>query len=367
MTVVSERPEARVTPRIIGWWLMICALLVLIMVAKGGWTRLTDSGLSMVEWQPLTLLPPLSDQAWHDEFEKYRAFPEYQKINRGMSLDDFKAIYWPEYIHRLWGRVIGLAFAIPFAFFLWRRMVDRALACKLAGLFVLGGMQGLMGWVMVQSGLVDRPDVSQYRLVAHLGLAALIYALMIKLALSILAPVGAGVVHPLRAVARALVAGVALVMAAGGFVAGLDAGLIYNTFPTMNGAWVPQGLMMMEPWWRNLFENVTTVQFNHRVLAIALTIAVLAFAAVGWSRLSAGAARSWVLAFAAAVLVQAGLGIATLLAHVPVSLGVLHQVWAFVLLSVGIATTHHLGQVPRAAIAHQTAPAMGEQHEPNPS
>ncbi|NQV82151.1 MAG: COX15/CtaA family protein, partial [Alphaproteobacteria bacterium] len=233
----------------IGWWLLGVCGLIFAMVVLGGVTRLTDSGLSIVDWRPLMgVLPPLDDETWRALFERYQAYPEYQKINVGMSLAGFKSIFWFEYAHRALGRIIGVAFLVPFLFFAFTGRVERALVPRMVSLFVLGALQGLLGWFMVKSGLVDRPDVSQYRLTAHLGLAVLIYGVMLWTALSVLAPVPVAPNRAaLRKVLRLLVPWVFLVVLSGGFVAGTDAGFAYNTFPLMDGRFVPLGLFDQSP------------------------------------------------------------------------------------------------------------------------
>jgi cytochrome c oxidase assembly protein subunit 15 len=342
--------------RAVARWLYLCAAMVFAMVVIGGITRLTESGLSIVEWQPLVgAIPPLSEADWQALFQKYRLSPQFQQVNRGMELVEFKAIFWWEYIHRLWGRLIGVAFLLPFLWFLWRGGVKGALAWRLAGIFALGGLQGAMGWYMVASGLVDRPEVSQYRLVAHLGLALLIYALLLWQAMALRHPAKwhpasaatAGSPEPsqaaatggndrqsrLRHGATALLVLIVLTMLAGGFVAGLDAGMIYNTFPLMEGRIVPPDYGAMAPWWRDWFENRATVQFHHRVLGIATLLGVLA--CVPWMAGHAAARRAAVI-LALLALLQVALGIATLLLVVPVPLAALHQAGAMALLTAAL-------------------------------
>lgn len=326
--------------RIIGLWLLLMGGMVILMVVLGGLTRLTNSGLSMVEWRPITgWLPPLSHAAWEQAFAAYRAFPEYQKLNVGMTLTEFQGIYWLEYVHRLWGRLIGVAFALPLIFFLLRRWVDRALGWKLLGLFVLGGLQGALGWYMVKSGLVDRPDVSQYRLTAHLGVALAIYGSLLWVAMGLLA----GTTRPSPAAppavalrAKAVAALVLLTILSGGFVAGLDAGFAYNTFPLMDDELIPSAIFALSPWWRSLFEDVTTVQFMHRLLAITTLVGIIGFR---WSLvgtpLSAQARRA-VNTLALWAPVQVGLGIATLLSYVALPLAALHQASALVLFTLAL-------------------------------
>lgn len=329
--------------RQIGVWLLFVALLVFCMVAIGGYTRLTNSGLSMVEWRPATgWLPPLTETAWQQAFDDYRQFPEYQKINRGMSMAEFQAIYLVEYAHRLFGRGLGLAFGLPFLFFLLTRRLDRPLTIRLTLLLLLGAGQGALGWFMVKSGLVDRPDVSHYRLTAHLGLAVVIFGLLLWTAFQLLVRPQPVAGPGLRRWAWIFAALVFVQILAGGLVAGLNAGLAYNSFPTMNGQWVPDGVLAMQPAWLNVFENATTVQFNHRIIAYLL-IAVAAFLWWRMQRASLGrAAQGALYLLLASLAAQVVLGIATLLAMVPVSLGVIHQVGALVVFAAALHFAYRL-------------------------
>ena len=340
-TTLPDAPS-RTAPdrsRAVGLWLIACAVLVYAMVVVGGVTRLTGSGLSMVRWHPVSgVLPPLGADAWQREFDAYRASPEYRLVNRGMSLAEFKRIFRMEYAHRMLGRGVGIAFLVPFIAFLAMRAIPPGMAPSLAGVFVLGGAQGLLGWYMVQSGLVDEPRVSQYRLAAHLSLAVVIYVWLLALALRSLGPRGserdaAVRLRPLRRLALAAGVSVFVTLVMGAFVAGLKAGYLHPTFPTMSGYWVPPGMLEASPWWRNLFENPVTAQFAHRVLAFASCIAVVA----AWvASLGAGVPRGvrlWAHASLAAVAVQVGLGIATLLLHVPVPVAAGHQAGAIALLT----------------------------------
>jgi cytochrome c oxidase assembly protein subunit 15 len=323
--------------RRIAAWLLVCCLMIYAMVVLGGVTRLTGSGLSMVEWDPIFgIVPPLGQEDWEATFELYRKSPEYRHINVGMDLEGFKRIYWFEYSHRLLGRTIGTVFLVPFLYFLARGWIRRPLVYRLAALFVLGGLQGLLGWYMVKSGLVDNPHVSQYRLTAHLGLAILIYAWMLHVALGLWfgarqpAQIGA---WPRRTIRFLLVLGFITILS-GGFVAGLKAGHAYNTFPLMDGHWIPQVMFMQEPLWRNFFENIATVQFNHRLLA-TLVFTVVCLLWLGTLRSDPGThMRAGLHALLAAALLQVSLGISTLLLHVPVTLAALHQAGAVLLLSV---------------------------------
>jgi len=322
-------------------WLGSVIALIFAMVVVGGATRLTGSGLSITEWKPiLGAIPPLSAADWQEAFDKYRQIPQYQLVNKGMSLAEFQFIYWWEWAHRFLGRFIGVAFAIPFLAFAAAGYIRRDLAPSLVALFALGALQGFMGWYMVQSGLVDRVSVSQYRLAAHLGLAAIIYAAMIWVAL--------GVGQPARAIKRSwawLSAAGLLVFSfvqivLGAFVAGMKAGFAYNTWPLMDGAWIPDGLFVMQPWHVNLFENALTVQFNHRIAAYLLFAWAIVHAAAMVRAKRAGQVSA--LALAGAVTLQAALGVWTLLAQVPLSLGLVHQAGAFVVLAIAVYHLHRL-------------------------
>ena len=312
------------------------------MVVLGGVTRLNHAGLSMVDWHPLVgILPPFGDEAWQALFADYKRFPEYQSINRGMTLAEFKQIFWLEYAHRLLGRVVGIVFILPFVWFLIRRAFDRRLAAKVLAIGVLGGLQGLLGWYMVQSGLVDRPDVSPYRLAAHLGLAVLIYGCLIWVAVGLLSGGGVERIRPAGRWRGALWGATALLfltILSGAFVAGNDAGLAYNTFPLMAGAIVPPDLFLIEPAWRNFFENVPLVQLDHRLLAILTALVVILIWAAALRYLGPMPARAALHAAAAAVLCQFGLGIATLLTFVPVPLGAAHQIGAMAVFTAVLVT-----------------------------
>jgi len=319
-------------------WLLACCALVFAMVVVGGATRLTHSGLSIVEWQPLLgTLPPLDDAQWAETFEKYKLTPEFKLRNHDMDVAGFKTIFWWEYFHRLLGRLIGVAFFLPFLYFLGRGRLDRPLAWKLAGIFLLGGLQGGMGWYMVKSGLVDDPRVSQFRLTVHLGLALLILAAMFWVAHSILRPAPSGAPGGLRRLGLALAVVVFALALTGGLVAGIRAGFAYNTWPLMNGHWVPPEILMIEPWWRNFGYNMATVQFVHRTLALAVLAGAWLLAWRVWSAPAAGAeARLAAGTLAAVTLAQVVLGIATLLMAVPVGLGTAHQGGAVVVLTAAL-------------------------------
>ena len=334
-------------------WLYAVAALVLAMVLVGGATRLTESGLSITEWRPVMgALPPLGEAQWQAEFQKYQAIPQYKALNQGMSLDAFKTIFWWEWTHRLLGRVIGVAFLVPFLWFLWRGFIGPGLRGRLWFIFGLGVLQGAVGWWMVASGLAERIEVSQYRLATHLVLACVIYAAMIWTAQrlgerpAMPAPIplplaGKGGVGALiRLGATALLILVLAQIYLGAIVAGLRAGYIYNTWPLIDGAFVPDAtqLFLITPAWRNFFENTLMAQFNHRMLAYGIFICALLHAFdVGRT-----VKKGWVLTsanvLALAVTLQAALGIATLLQRVPLSLALAHQAMAMLVLT--IATTH---------------------------
>jgi len=341
----AEHPAHR-DARAVAVWLLGVAALVWIMIAIGGATRLTGSGLSIMEWAPLSgTLPPMSEAEWNRLYELYRTIPQYQLVNAGFGLDGFKEIFWLEWIHRLWGRLIGLAYAAGLAWFWIRGRIPAGAKPRLLLLLALGGLQGAVGWYMVASGFdADRTAVSPYRLVIHLGLALLIYGALLWTALGLLRPVADAPpeARPVRSMVRVSFWCLVLAMLAGGFVAGLRAGLTYNTFPLMDGRLVPEGYLDLSPVWRNLVANIVAVQFNHRVLA---TLAGLVAAGAVWAalrRLSAGFARHAVFALGGAVALQYALGVATLLHAVPVSLGTLHQTTAVLVLTTALVALHAL-------------------------
>lgn len=320
-------------------WLYLLALLVLLMVAVGGITRLTDSGLSITSWKPISgAIPPLSVSDWQAEFDAYKQIPEFTLQNHWMSLEEFKGIFWWEWGHRFLGRVIGLAFAVPFLIFLVQKRLDRKLAPALAGLFVLGGLQGALGWWMVSSGLSERVDVSQYRLAAHLGAACLLFGALIWVARSItpVATAHRSATNWFWAIIG-LTALIYMQLIAGAFVAGLDAGYAYNTWPLMEGALVPPGMGSMTPAWLNAFENILTVQFNHRMIAYLIVIVV---GVLIWRRRVSGgfdSVHGWLPRIAVLVGLQVVLGIVTLLLVIPLPLAIGHQALAFMLFGACIA------------------------------
>ncbi|MEE8622955.1 MAG: COX15/CtaA family protein [Alphaproteobacteria bacterium] len=323
--------------------------MIFAMVVLGGVTRLTGSGLSIVEWKPLLgIVPPLNAGEWEELFRKYRQFPEYRLLNPGMTLAEFKTIFWIEYAHRLWGRLIGLVFLVPFLYFLVKGALGERLRLHLAVILVLGGLQGLLGWYMVKSGLDADPAVSQYRLAAHLASAFLIYGYILWIALGLLAP-RRGPDPAIRGLRRfALVIGAVtfLTVLSGAFVAGLDAGLAYNTFPLMDGRLAPAEIFMLRPLVLNFFANVATVQFDHRWLATILVVLVLLLWLKSWSvDLPARTRAAFHLLLAVAFL-QAGLGIATLVLVVPVSFAAAHQAGALMLFSFALWVAHELRPGP---------------------
>jgi heme a synthase len=379
------------TLRAVAAWLFLCCGMIFAMVVIGGITRLTLSGLSITEWQPVTgILPPLSAAAWAAEFEKYQHIPQYRLVNAGMSLAEFQTIYWWEYVHRLWGRLIGFAYALPFLYFWLRGQLPRRLLMPLGGILLLGFAQGALGWYMVESGLADRVEVSQYRLVAHLALALAIYAVTLWIALGLLVPATAkcpsppfrgeregpaakrreGEVGPVgrrsgiphltpalsapwggegepcgpvwRHAADAMIALIALTIVAGGFVAGLHAGLVYNTFPLMDGSALPPGYATLQPFVRNWFENVAAVQFDHRLLAMTTAAAVLALWLAGSRAALPHPALLALHALLGVAALQFALGVATLLLVVPTPLAAAHQGGAVLLLTAAIVLRHML-------------------------
>jgi heme a synthase len=327
--------------RAVAAWLLVCAALAFAIVVVGGITRLTRSGLSIVEWQPLIgVLPPLSEAAWLELFAKYRETPEFRLVNFGIDLAAFKGIFWWEYIHRLLARGIGLAFLLPFLWFLFRRKLDARLAWKLGGIFVLGALQGAMGWYMVKSGLIDDPKVNPVRLSAHLGIALAIFACELWIALDLLDFRKNQVTGSRLAALLPVV--IFLMALSGGMVAGLRAGAAYNSFPLMNGHVVPPEILMLEPWWTNFLYNMATVQFVHRGFFWLLAV-LIPFA---WWPSRASLTGNFLMA---AFVLQGALGITTLLLGVPVALGAAHQGGAVVLLAAALWNAHGSRRRPQLA------------------
>jgi len=365
-TVVPSVTASRLSPaptnaRHIGAlrvWLGGLALLIVAMVLVGGATRLTDSGLSITEWQPIMgAVPPLSGSDWQKAFQAYQKIPEYMELKRGMSLDAFKTIYWWEWSHRFLGRLIGFAFLFPVIAFWLAGYIPRTLLPRLLGLFMLGGLQGAVGWYMVKSGLVDRVDVSQYRLAAHLGIAVLILGYTLWLLFGLGAEEGRRARSSSRLVAwpaAAMLALIYLQMLAGALVAGLDAGQGFNTWPLMAGAFVPEGLGTLSPWYLNPFENALTVQFDHRMLGYSVVLASVAQAAWLAATHKPSVLVGSGLTLACLALLQATLGVWTLLLAVPIPLGLAHQAGAILVFATAL---HHLWLAgePSASRRAQTA------------
>ena len=329
-------------------WLIVVAAMIFFMIVLGALTRLSESGLSMVEWKPVTgWLPPIGDQAWQAELEKYLSSPQGKLVNRGFDVGQFKQIFWLEFLHRLWGRLIGLAVALPLAWFWLSGRLSPGLKPRLLALLVLGGLQGALGWAMVASGLVDRPSVSHYRLAAHLLLAVALYAYTVWLVLELGRQDARHDDRKTRRKATALIVFVFVVMTWGALMAGLRAGTAHNTFPTMSGYWIPPGMFELAPWWINLFENGTTVQFVHRWLAKLLVLGVLVMA---WRT-----RRPEVLAAGAMALIQLGLGIATILSGANIALATLHQAGAVLLLTLLIVVRHRATASPPRPLSAMVA------------
>jgi cytochrome c oxidase assembly protein subunit 15 len=350
MNSISQRQSR--SDRAVRWWLIAVAALIALMVLVGGATRLTESGLSIVEWKPVTgTLPPLSETQWNEAFEAYKKIPQYRELNAGMNLHEFKTIFWWEWSHRLLGRFIGAAYLLPFLWFMWRGALSPELKRRLWLIFGLGALQGAVGWWMVASGLSDRVEVSQYRLASHLILALLIFAAIVWTLrrLSERPPVVASLRLKFTGAALLVLTFVQLYM--GALVAGLRAGRAYNTWPEIDGAFIPSAerLWFETPWWRNLFDNTLTVQFEHRMTAYALlALAILhAFDAVRSRAGVAVVAGAWWLV--AAITVQAVLGILTLLNQVPIDLALAHQVVAIVVLTLAVLQIERLAGRGRAA------------------
>ncbi|MCK1733318.1 COX15/CtaA family protein [Bradyrhizobium sp. 138] len=347
---MATNPVPNNPHRAVRWWLITVAALIALMVLVGGATRLTESGLSIVEWKPVTgSVPPLSEAQWTEAFEAYKKIPQYRELNTGMSLSEFKQIFWWEWSHRLLGRFIGVAYLLPFLFFLWRGGLSGELKRRLWLLFALGGLQGAVGWWMVASGLTERVEVSQYRLATHLLLALLIFAGIVWTVRRLKQRPQIAASARLRFTSALLLVLTFVQIYFGALVAGLRAGRAYNTWPQIDGAFIPSAerLWFETPWWRNMFDNVLTVQFEHRMTAYALFVLALLHA-IDAVRARAGAAAGGALWLLAAVGLQAVLGILTLLNQVPIDLALSHQAVAIVVLTLAVV------QVERLAARQQT-------------
>jgi len=358
LSASSAQPSSHLAA--IRCWLISVAVLIAAMVLVGGATRLTESGLSIVEWKPVSgVLPPLSDQAWTDAFEAYKQIPQYQEINADMTLSEFKTIFWWEFSHRLLGRVIGIAYLLPFLFLLWRGALTGELRKRLWSIFALGALQGVIGWWMVASGLTERVEVSQYRLATHLVLALVIFAAIVWTLREIKGEPAPDAPPRVKFVGRAILVVTFVQIYLGALVAGLRAGLVYNTWPAIDGGFVPTAarLWYEDPWWRNLFENALTVQFDHRMTAYALFLLAL-WHALDATRSRASAAivnGAWLLF--AAIMVQAVLGILTLLGQVPLPLALMHQAVAIVVLTLAVLQAELLSREPAPEEANATMTA----------
>jgi cytochrome c oxidase assembly protein subunit 15 len=347
MTSVPSSLESR--RHAVRLWLLAVAALMFVTLVVGGATRLTESGLSIVEWKPVTgVVPPLGAPAWQAEFEKYQTIPQYRERNAGMSLDEFKTIYWWEWSHRLLARLIGGAFLVPFLWFLWRGFIEPQMRARLLTIFMLGGALGAVGWWMVASGLADRVSVSQYRLAFHLTLACAIFALVVWTAQGLAARAPITAPARIRAGALTILLLVILQIYLGALVAGLRAGLIYNTWPLIDGSLVPEGarLFFETPLWRNFFENTLTAQFDHRMVAYALWLVAVLHAADVARKVRSGAALTGALVLACAVTLQAALGIVTLLHEAPLALALTHQAMAIVVLTIAVVHAERLERRP---------------------
>jgi len=355
MTTISASSNPH---RAVRWWLISVAALIALMVLVGGATRLTESGLSIVEWKPVTgSVPPLTEAAWTEAFEAYKKIPQYRELNAGMSLSEFKEIFWWEWSHRLLGRFIGMAYLLPFLFFLWRGGLSGELKRRLWLLFALGGLQGAVGWWMVASGLTERVEVSQYRLATHLMLALLIFAGIVWTVRRLAERPPIMVSARLRVTSVVLLAVTLVQIYFGALVAGLRAGRAYNTWPQIDGAFIPSPdrLWFETPWWRNMFDNVLTVQFEHRMTAYALFV-LAALHACDAVRARAGAAAGGAVWLFAAVSLQAVLGILTLLNQVPIGLALAHQAVAIAVLTLAVMQMERLASRQSAEAQPRVVP-----------
>ena len=320
-------------------WLYLLAALVFLMVLVGGATRLTDSGLSITEWKPVTgIIPPLTDEDWIGEFANYQQIPEYEQINRGMTLAEFKRIYWWEWVHRFLGRMIGFAFLIPFLWFWRKRSLPAGLGRKLGAIFALGAFQGGVGWWMVKSGLVNRVDVSQYRLAIHLTIACLIFVAIVWLARSLTTERPEPAPYTSRWFANGLIVLVLGQIFLGGLVSGTDAGLTHNTWPLIDGHFIPplENLFAVKPAWKNFFENVVTVQFDHRMIGYLVVAAAFLHSLMEHRRNSTSQASLRANLFAFVAFLQASLGVTVLVTAVPIGMALVHQAVAMILLTVAV-------------------------------
>ncbi len=362
MTAISpdiQPPHTGASRRAVGIWLLIVAAMIAAMVLVGGLTRLTGSGLSITQWQPISgVVPPMSHAAWQAEFDNYKQIPQYKLENRGMTLSQFKGIFWWEWSHRLLGRLIGFVFLVPFLWFAWRGAIPKSGYRRMTVLFLLGGLQGFVGWWMVTSGIETstRVSVSQYRLATHLGLALFLFAAILWTALEYLRPKPAGAkAAPQAFWAKAMAAGIYLQMLLGALVAGLHAGLIYNTWPSMDGRFGPENPFFSHPWWINVFQNPGLAQFDHRIGAYLIFFGAVA---LFWmARKLKGAQKITAHALLGVVLLQILLGILTLLYQVPIALAALHQITAVALFSTAIWHAYEVSGAKARALQPAAASA----------
>lgn len=328
-------------------WLIVVAAMIVCTLMVGGATRLTESGLSIVEWKPVTgTVPPLTDAEWSRQFEAYKTIPQYREMNRGMSLSDFKTIFWWEWGHRLLGRLIGAVFLLPFLWFLWRGYLSSDLKRRLWIIFALGGLQGAVGWWMVSSGLTERVSVSQYRLALHFILALVIFSAIVwTLRRLDRLPPALGSAR-LKITSRILVALVFLQLYFGALVAGLRAGRAFDTWPLIDGAFIPtaERLFFEQPWWRNFFDSTLTVQFTHRMIAYTLVIVAVLHAIDAFRSRASAAVTTGAAWIASMMVVQMIIGILTLLNQVPIDLGLAHQAVAIIVLTLVLCQAERLGR-----------------------
>ena len=333
-------PSQQQYDRQVAYWLLLCAVVIFGMILLGGVTRLTDSGLSMVDWKPIKgIIPPITQADWQAMFAKYQQFPEYQKTNFTMTLEEFKPIFMYEYLHRMLGRFIGIIFVLPFLFFYFTKRIAHGLTPRLVVMLLLGGSQGLLGWYMVKSGLVDNPHVSQYRLTAHLGLAVFIYGFIVWTVLDLLAP---KLSHPkhLKRFSYTLSSLIFLMILSGGLVAGTRAGIPYPTWPLMGDSFIPPGLYSLTPFWLSAFEDMLTIQFNHRMFAYLIVVLVVAFAYKALKSDLNGPLKTAIYCFLILLVAQVSLGISTLIFYIPVPVAAAHQVCAVALSTASLFVSH---------------------------
>jgi cytochrome c oxidase assembly protein subunit 15 len=350
--ITTSLSSQKLNARPIALWLLICCAMIFVMAVIGAITRLTESGLSMTRWHAVSdMLLPADETAWQAQFDIYQQSPEYQKLNAGMELKQFKSIYFWEWLHRLWGRLIGLVYALPMIYFFARRQVPDWLKPRLLVFLALGGLQGFIGWYMVKSGLIDEPRVSHYRLALHLGTAFVIFGLLWRQAIELLYPKLSAptplIPYCLKRHSVFAIAVASLTMLWGVFVAGLDAGLIYNEFPLMGGRLIPGEAWDIEPLWRNLVDNHATVQFIHRALAVLTFITVATLAIRCLNTVWPASLRKLGIALFVVITLQVALGIATLLTHVNVHIAATHQAGALTVLALLIWTNWELIRYPK--------------------